>query len=311
MEELRLSEERAPSDTVRHNDLSLTGARLTEKIAASFAAFTEHEHRLLSTGISTREGEARFVIRAVTASGVIGLVYASGALYVILRGLRRRRAIEADLRESLAEKQILLKEVHHRVKNNLQVVSGLLSLESEKLKDPAAAVVFRECRDRIHSMARLHQQLYARGRFAHVEFAAHLKETAETLVRAHAPTGCKITLQMEADLLEADLDVAVNLGLIVNELILNSLKHAFPGRASGALTVELHTGNPCELSVRDDGQGFSAGFDPSAGAGLGLELVLGLASQIRGEAILRNNPTGGAAATIRFPRSDSEGANRS
>jgi two-component sensor histidine kinase len=247
----------------------------------------------------------------VASSGLFGLAVTGAALFVIFRGLQERREIQENLRLSLAEKEILLKEVHHRVKNNLQVISGLLSLESEKLKDPAAVSVFNECRDRIHSMARLHQQLYARGRFAHVEFGAHLEETAAMLVRAHMPPGCVVEFRAEVAPLDVDLDLAVNLGLIANELILNSLKHAFAGRSSGTLTVGLHAGDPGELIVRDDGRGYPPDFDPKAGAGLGLELVIGLTGQIRGEAVLRNDAAGGASAVIRFPISHPEKTDRS
>jgi two-component sensor histidine kinase len=197
------------------------------------------------------------------------------------------------------------------VKNNLQVISGLLGLESEKLKDPLAVSVFNECRDRIHSMARLHQQLYARGQFARVEFGAHLEETAAMLVRSHMPPGCAVELRTEVAPLDVDLDLAVNLGLIANELILNSLKHAFAGRGSGTLTVGLRAGAPGELIVRDDGLGFPPGFDPKAAAGLGLELVFGLTAQIRGEAVLRNEAAGGSSAVIQFPVSPPEKTNPS
>lgn len=311
LERLRLAVEGAPKEMLPQKDIRLIGTQLTEKIAAAFDEFSERERRKLENGIATREADARFAIFAVISSGLVGLAVTGGSLFVILRGLQKRREIQENLRLSLAEKEILLKEVHHRVKNNLQVISGLLGLESEKLKDPLAVSVFNECRDRIHSMARLHQQLYARGQFARVEFGAHLEETAAMLVRSHMPPGCAVELRTEVAPLDVDLDLAVNLGLIANELILNSLKHAFAGRGSGTLTVGLRAGAPGELIVRDDGLGFPPGFDPKAAAGLGLELVFGLTAQIRGEAVLRNEAAGGSSAVIQFPVSPPEKTNPS
>ncbi len=300
MEELRVASQTPHVDTAQVTRLTLDGERLSDEIARKLDAFAKQELRSLDSGIARRESQARFGVPAVVASGVIGIVCAGGALYFISRGLRQREQIEGELRESLAEKEILLKEVHHRVKNNLQVVSGLLSLEAEKLKDAHSATIFKECRDRIHSMARLHQQLYGRGRFAHVDFGSHLQETAEMLVRSHAPTGCDVVLETQVEPIELDLDLAVNLGLIANELILNSLKHAFAGRTAGLLRVDLHAGTPCALIVSDNGCGIPPEFDVKHSSTLGIELVSGLTGQIRGEFELRNRETGGAVATVRF-----------
>jgi two-component sensor histidine kinase len=153
----------------------------------------------------------------------------------------------------------------------------------------------------IYSMARLHEQLYSSGEFSDLDFAAHLREMAEMLVRSQTPQGCILALEVRADPVAVDLDTAVTLGLIANELLLNALKHGFGGRSAGKLTVELHAGDRNQMTVRDDGCGLPPGFDPRKNAGLGIELVLGMTRQIRGEAKIENNPAGGTRTAIFFP----------
>src|SRR6266480_4729623 len=211
------------------------------------------------------------------------------------------RRLQAELQERVERRTAWLAEVHHRVKNNLQIISSLLMLQAEKLSNAADKAVFDECRDRIYSMARLHEQLYSSGEFSDLDFAAHLREMAEMLVRSHTPQGCTLVLDVRADPVAVDLDTAVTLGLIANELLLNALKHGFSGCPAGNLTVELHGGNRNQMTVRDDGYGLPPGFDARKNAGLGLELVLGMTRQIRGEAKIENDPAGGTCAAIFFP----------
>lgn len=218
MEKSRQAYETAAADTARQKALQRSGDELTHKIVKVFAEFVERDQQLLAARLAARESHADMVTSATIASGVLGLGCVTIALFLILRGLKQRRQTERQLQVSLTEKETLLKEVHHRVKNNLQVISSLLSLESEKLKDdPLATTVFKECRDRIHSMARLHQQLYSDGHFASVDFGRHLNEMADMLVQSHMPNHCQVTLQVRNDPVSLDLDMAVTLGLIANE----------------------------------------------------------------------------------------------
>jgi two-component sensor histidine kinase len=229
-------------------------------------------------------------------AAMLALIY--GIVAHLLSTLRR---LQAELQERVERRTAWLAEVHHRVKNNLQIISSLLMLQAEKLSNAADKAVFDECRDRIYSMARLHEQLYSSGEFSDLDFAAHLREMAEMLVRSHTPQGCTLALDVRADSVAVDLDTAVTLGLIANELLLNALKHGFCGRPAGNLRVELNGGNRNQMTVRDDGCGLPPGFDARKNAGLGLELVLGMTRQIRGEARIENDPAGGTRTTIFFP----------
>ena len=229
-------------------------------------------------------------------AAMLALTY--GIVAQLLSALER---LQAELRKRVERRTASLTEVHHRVKNNLQIISSLLMLQAEKLTNAADKAVFGECRDRIYSMARLHEQLYSSGEFSDLDFAAHLREMAEMLVRSHTPPGCILALEVRADPVAMDLDTAVTLGLIANELLLNALKHGFDGRPAGKLTVELRAGNPNQMTVRDDGSGLPPGFDARKNTGLGIELVLGMTRQIHGEVKIENDPAGGTRTTIFFP----------
>jgi len=228
-----------------------------------------------------------------------GAAFATFALLAVLIDLVARQRSELEAMNH--EKNLVLKEVHHRVKNNLQVISSLLSLEAGKINNPEAAVVFKECRDRIHLMARLHERLCSKEKFSAVDLSAHLRETAQTLLDAHSPNGCQISLKGPDGSLIVDIDTAMTLGLIANEVILNSLKHAFTARESGCLTINLTDGPRREMVISDDGSGLPQDFTPKKRGSFGLELINGLSHQIQGEAKLTNAESGGTCTTITFP----------
>jgi two-component sensor histidine kinase len=228
------------------------------------------------------------------------LVLASAALAELV--ISTRRAHER-LKALLALKTVSLTEIHHRVKNNLQIVSSLLRLQSGKFADPAVREVFTECRDRINAMARLHEQLYSELGESHLDFAPHLRELAEMLLHSHTPAGCKLTLGIFADHIPLDLDQSILLSLIANELLLNSLKHAFHGRPTGRVDAELRTSrNRITLTIRDNGSGFLLpSAQPEEKRGTGIDLVRAMSRQLGGEFVINRMPAGGTSATISFP----------
>ena len=236
------------------------------------------------------------LLRPYWNAAMLALTY--GVVTHLLTALAQ---LQAELRKRIEVRTASLTEVHHRVKNNLQIISSFLTLEAEKLTNAADKAVFSECRDRIYSMARLHEQLYSSGELSDLDFGAHLREMAEMLVHSHTPPGCSLALEVRADPVAMDLDTGVTLGLIANELLLNALKHGFDGRSEGKLTVELRAGNPNQMSVRDDGRGLPPEFDPRSEAGLGIDLVRGMARQIGAEVKIENAPEGGTRTTILFP----------
>jgi two-component sensor histidine kinase len=179
----------------------------------------------------------------------------------------------------------------------------LLRLQSGKFADPAVRDVFSECRDRIAAMARLHEQLYDEAGRSHLDFAPHLRELTEMLLRSHHPAGCKLTLNVSADRVPLNLDQSILLSLVANELLLNALKHAFRGRARGKIDAELRTARDrVTLTIRDDGKGIvTAPAEIEQQRGTGMDLVQAMSRQLRGEFLVNRMAAGGTCVTISFP----------
>jgi len=201
-----------------------------------------------------------------------------------LRSRREREKADAALRASMGEQQALLKEVHHRVKNNMQVITSLLRLEANRIDDGATKSVLKDMQNRIQSMAVLHEMLYRTGNFAQVDLGPYLQQVATQLARALSRRPGQITLHMEVVSVGVDLDQAIPCGLIVNELVSNAFKHAFPDGRTGGVWVESKVLSSGELSLRvkDDGIGLPAGLDATQSKSLGLQLVSDLARQLQG-----------------------------
>jgi predicted ATPase/two-component sensor histidine kinase/GAF domain-containing protein len=194
------------------------------------------------------------------------------------------RRAEERLQDSLADKDALLKEVHHRVKNNLQLVSSLLSLQASRAGAPAIAELFAESRNRVRSMALVHENLYRAGDFSRIPMATHVQKLCAYLTAAYATAGQRVELAIEVSDLHLDIDRAISCGLVVNELVSNALKHAFPGGRAGTVRVALEPagGGRHLLTVSDDGVGLPAGLDVGHAGSLGLQLVRDLTDQLGG-----------------------------
>ena len=205
-----------------------------------------------------------------------------------------RKQKEARIQEALKEKDLLLAEVHHRVKNNLQVVHSLLNLQAYQIADPVARDLLRECQNRVQSMALIHQTLYQSKDFAEVDFRLFLDALIPTLLATYGIDSSRVSLEISATDVHLPINIAVPCGLVVNELISNALKHAFPNGRAGSVSVEIA---PCEtdsicLAVSDSGIGLAPESTPEEGNSLGLQLVVLLCEQLRGKLeISRADPT--------------------
>jgi PAS domain S-box-containing protein len=212
----------------------------------------------------------------------------------ICRDISDRKRIDQNLKASLQEKEALLKEVHHRVKNNLQLISSLLNLQANRIVDPAVSEQFAESRNRVRSMALVHENLYRAGNFARVPMRTHIQNLCAHLVRAYGMRSRNVELVTEIDDVELDLDRAISSGLIINELVSNALKHAFPDDRPGSVRVGLKLLAPkhCLLTVKDDGIGLPADFNVEYADSLGLQLVHDLIRQLHGAtSVKRGNGT--------------------
>jgi two-component sensor histidine kinase/PAS domain-containing protein len=222
-----------------------------------------------------------------------------GAVNVLVDITERKQA-EERLQASLHEKEVLLKEVHHRVKNNLQIIVSLLSLQSDQLKDPEDVALFEDTQNRVRSMALIHESLYRTGDLAHFNFARYIERLSMDLLKSQAPAVSHINLRTQLDEIAFDVDTAIPCGLILNELLTNALKYAFPDGRSGDIHIRLKAeGEHVTLRVRDTGMGFPEGFDFLKTESLGLQLVNMLAEQLGGTLTLTHE--GGTTVTVSIP----------
>jgi len=211
----------------------------------------------------------------------------------------RVRAEEA-LRDSVKQKEILMKELQHRVKNSLAVVSGLLGLGMEAMDDEAARMIFTETRSRIRSVASLYEQLYGSDDPVNINLCRYIQRLVELFTKTYIAGPERIVFTPRVDEFQLDTRRAVPLGLILNELITNSLKYAYPGQGQGLIRIDLErSGDSVALGVSDDGPGLPKGFDPKTSGGLGWSLIRMLTEEIGGELNFPPGPPG-TRVVVRF-----------
>ena len=225
----------------------------------------------------------------------------------IIRDITIRKERDHALELALASKEILLKEIHHRVKNNLQVISSLLNIHEAGIVDDMARQVFVKCQTNIQTMAMVHEVLYRSLDFEGVEMQSYFERLVEYLSSVYEGDYRGISAEVEAGSITLDLDDAIPVALVVNELVSNCLKHAFPADARGRILVTLREdGDSFALAVEDDGMGIPEKGDASrarAEPGVGAELVQALVGQLHGKLVSGAGATGkGARVSIRIPR---------
>ena len=218
----------------------------------------------------------------------------------ITRDITERKRTEAQIAASLKEKEVLLKEIHHRVKNNLQFVSSLLNLQSNVLQDERLLAILRESRDRVRTMALIHEKLYQSSDLARIEIKQHIRDLALMVFRSYSPGSNAIKLDVQVDDVSLAIEMAVPLSFILNEIISNCLKHAFPDGREGRITIQFlqDAHGRFHLVASDNGVGLPADFSLVDSGSLGLRLVQILVDQLSGEFTYRSN--GGAQFEVTF-----------
>lgn len=273
----------------------------------AIVTFQEADGRPTSlTDYDTGTHESRESSREVTAVRRDGSVFPaelvtwalatddSRSFCAFIRDIGPRKELELQQRMRF-QSETLLKEVHHRIKNNMQVISSLLSIQSSKLADEEQRQVFLECRERIRAMSLIHDRLYSTGDYEHIDFGDYLRQMVSLITSSNCPSGTSVKLDVEVQSVVVAVEDAVPLSLIAAELVLNSLKHGFRGRTEGVMTVRLRqTDGLCDLFIGDDGPGLP-GEAPDGGAGSGLQLIDALTRQIRG-----TREHGAAGTSIRW-----------
>lgn len=225
----------------------------------------------------------------------------------MVEDITKRKQAETSLRTSLQEKEVLLKEVHHRVKNNLQIVSSLLRMQSRAVSDSTTATLFQDAQNRVQSMAFIHEHLYRSPSLSCVDFEEYIRVLLNHLFRSYGVNSRQIASSIQVEAADLTLDLAIPFGLIINELVSNSLKHAFPDGRSGNVTICLLASeksavpsqNLGTLLVQDDGIGISPKVDWRTTSSLGLRIVRNLVEQMRG--VLTVECDRGTVFRIAFP----------
>jgi len=206
------------------------------------------------------------------------------AMTVVSKDITERRLAEEKIEESLHEKEILLQEIHHRVKNNLQIVSSMLSLQSYQITDEKALCLFRESENRVRSMALIHEKLYHSDNLSRIQFDEYIKSLTESLLQMYRIDHIALVIDISR-CIHFGLETAVPCGLIINELVSNALRHAFPGGREGRVLIRLRPGEESgtyELTVADDGIGYHDATGDKGFETLGMQLLHDLAHQLDG-----------------------------
>ncbi|MCK5059064.1 MAG: PAS domain S-box protein [Candidatus Aminicenantes bacterium] len=225
-------------------------------------------------------------------------------MITIVRDITERKQAEERIKTALREKEILLKEIHHRVKNNLQVISSLLSLQSKYTKDQAVVDAFRNSQERIRVMAIAHEKLYQSPDLSRIDFCDYLGSLTTYLFESHSFKPGQVQLKTEIEDTFINLETAIPLGLIINELVANSLKHAFPDRRKGELHIQFRENKGKDfdysLVIRDNGVGIHGKIDSMERGSLGMVLVNTLVKQLHG--VIEHETNKGTCFTIKFKK---------
>ncbi len=228
---------------------------------------------------------------------LVGGAFGSKLLGVHHRLYRTKGEVEMRLRE----KEMLLKEVHHRVKNNLQTVSSLLRMQSRNLEDPATLNVMRSSQNRVVAMAMVHEMLYQREDLSKIEYRTYVQELGDYLIKSIKGPESQIKLRIDIPQIELGIDTAIPLGLLINEAITNALKYGFKGQDEGEISIVLEKEDKTEyiLRIGDNGVGFPESITHKTSKSLGLKLIHNLSRQLQGT-VMRDLSKKGTNYVIRF-----------
>lgn len=257
---------------VQHHD-SILNVERSRQIAEMETRFEteKKETTIAQQEQALQQGRWRFwLIASVLALALAG----GGLLFRLTRILRRRNA----------EKEFLIKEIHHRVKNNLQILSSLLHLQSRHIRDDAALDAVREGQNRVEAMGLIHQKLYMGDNIAAVDMPEYLQQLGDTLLESFGLDDGRVQLRYSVQPVRLDVDTAIPLGLVVNELVTNSLKYAFPGDRAGVVDIALwknESGQLC-LKVSDNGVGYAGAPELKNSTGFGTQLIQLLSKKLKG-----------------------------
>lgn len=258
------------SDSLRNTELEKQALELNTKYETDLK---EQEITLLNTENELQATRLKNTQRQVFGL-ILGFLVVGSLLFFVYRLLQKTKSQNEIIQAALAEKDILLREIHHRVKNNLQFISSLLGLQTEHIDDPTALDALQEGQDRVQSMALIHQNLYQEDNLTGVEVKDYFIKLIRNLFDSYNIRPGQVELDLNIETLNLDVDTVIPIGLIVNELVSNSLKYAFPGQREGKISVDLKERNDqLILAVTDDGIGMDQKSQQSMGESFGYRLI--------------------------------------
>ena len=280
---LKMHEYKDPTELLGNSFLKLINQRCHEKVkkdmdeALDEGILRNIEYEMLKKGGHSFMGELNIAsIKNIHGEPV--------AFMITARDITHHKEIEKQLRNSIEEKEVLLKEVHHRVKNNLQIISSLLNLQSTYIDNEDAFEIFKESQNRVKTMAIIHEKLYQSQNFSQIDFSEYIKNLATGIYNSYGVNPNDIKLEISSENMFLDINNAIPIGLIINELLTNAIKHAFPRKKSGLIKINFkEKENLHILSVQDDGVGLSEDIDIKKTDTLGMKLITSLISQLDGK----------------------------
>lgn len=231
---------------------------------------------------------------------VISIPITKSVLIARVSVLIQTRSLSLQVNQLMEDKEMLIKEIHHRVKNNLMIIASLLNMQSYYIKDEEAKAYFKESENRAQSMALIHERLYRTGDLQNVELGDYITSLAKDLFGTYVTNPDKVKMEIEVENVKLHIDSMIPLGLIINEVVTNTLKYAFPEDKTGTLIIKFYKkGNEFFLTVKDDGVGIPKDFDIEKSDSLGMQLITNLTQQLDGELEIIKSP--GATFNIKFP----------
>ncbi len=290
-----LSRTKIIGKTYRELDLPQDLVALLEESGRS--VFATRREKIIEFRLQTLKGEKYFRVRIVPELASDGTVC---SILTISPDITTIKAAEAQIKASLKEKEVLLKEIHHRVKNNLYVVASLLEMQNDSLGKPQIAGLFEDSQQRIYSMALIHEKLYRSQNLAQINFGDYLEDLVTNLFASYNWQEKRIQLSIKAESIYLNIETATPCGLIVNELVSNTIKHAFPDNREGNLQVEFYRDRQqiLNLIVSDDGIGFPEDLDFNLTNSMGFQVICTLAEQL--EATIQLDRNNGTAFLLQF-----------
>jgi PAS domain S-box-containing protein len=306
-----ISTNKAACQLLRYQESDLIGQPIE-------VIFTPHEkirikeielEQLMKTGFITdiethfKTKEDRIIPVSLSGSLIQAKKGSKQGIIYVGRDISHRKNVERVMKDSLIEKETLIKEIHHRVKNNLQIITSLLDLQLDTCEDPRILNVFQDSKDRIRSMALVHENLYQLGDLARINGIEYIQNLVAYFFNTYGDQAGNITpaVHIETPSLSLDMNTSISFGLILTELLSNALKHAFPNDKKGEVKIILRTQTPgmVTLEVKDNGIGLPAHIDLQETKSLGLQLVRLLTQQVKGT--IEINRSKGTDVTLTFP----------